>query len=315
MREGLLIKAYGGFYYVRAEGRTWELSARGRLRRVVPAKAVASATRPQAGARRARPGEHPGAPVVGDRVLFTLLEDGSGTLESIMPRNNVLLRPHVANVDQVLLVASLAQPEPDLKLTDRILVCCQSERLQALICFNKVDLINREDAEKVLSIYAAAGYQVCATSALRGIGLEAISRAVEGKVSVMAGPSGAGKSTIINALNPFLAQGTGEISRRLGRGRHTTRHVELLPVAGGFIADTPGFSKLDLPPLDRADLAQYFPEFDNLPGKCRFLNCLHFNEPDCAVKQALEKGLITTSRYRNYLSFLAEVLTKERTYS
>ena len=124
-------------------------------------------------------------------------------------------------------------------------------------------------------MYEEAGYQVFATSALRGIGLEAISQAVAGKVSVLAGPSGAGKSTIINALDPHLAQGTGEISRKLGRGRHTTRHVELLPVAGGFIADTPGFSNLDLPPLDRADLAQYFPEINDLTGECRFSNCLH----------------------------------------
>ena len=245
MQEGLLIKAYGGFYYVRAEGRTWELRARGRLRQ------------PPAGAR-APLARQP--PVVGDRVLFTPMENGSGTLESIMHRHNVMLRPRVANVDQVLLVVPLARPEPDLKLTDRILVCCQSERLQTLICFNKVDLVDREQADRLLSVYGEAGYQVFATSALKGIGLDAMQPGGRWQGDGPGGPSGAGKSTIINALDPCFVQGTGEISRKLGRGRHTTRHVELLPVAGGFIADTPGFSNLDLPPLDRADLAKYFPE-------------------------------------------------------
>jgi ribosome biogenesis GTPase len=303
MREGLLIKAYGGFYYVRAEGRTWELSARGRLRRGSTAEVAA-------------PGSPalPGAPVVGDRVMFTPMENCSGTLESILPRRNVLARPRVANVDQVLLVVPLAHPDPDLNLTDRMLICCQSERLQTLICFNKLDLVGREEADRLLSVYGKAGYQAFAASALKGDGLDTLRRAIDGKISVMAGPSGAGKSTIINALDPCFAQGTGEVSRKLGRGRHTTRHVELLPVADGFITDTPGFSNLDLPPLDRADLAKHFPEIRSLAGECRFLNCLHHKEPDCAVKQALDKGLIVASRYRNYLSFLAEVLVKERTY-
>ncbi len=343
MREGLLIKAYGGFYYVRAEGRTWELRARGRLRRGAPVEVAAprlrqqagdqfatltiKVARLQAGARRTQtagrpdtgsaPGfpALPGAPVVGDRVMFTPMENGSGTLESILPRSNVLARPRVANVDQVLLVVPLAHPDPDLNLTDRMLICCQSERLQTLICFNKLDLVSREGADRLLSVYGEAGYQVFAASALKGDGLDTLRRAVDGKISVLAGPSGAGKSTIINALDPCFAQGTGEISQKLGQGRHTTRYVELLPVAGGFIADTPGFSNLDLPPLGRADLAKYFPEIRSLAGECRFLNCLHHNEPDCAVKQALDKGLIVASRYRNYLSFLAEVLVKERTYS
>jgi ribosome biogenesis GTPase len=256
----------------------------------------------------------PGAPVVGDRVMFTPMENCSGTLESILPRRNVLARPRVANVDQVLLVVPLAHPDPDLNLTDRMLICCQSERLQTLICFNKLDLVGREEADRLLSVYGKAGYQAFAASALKGDGLDTLRRAIDGKISVMAGPSGAGKSTIINALDPCFAQGTGEVSRKLGRGRHTTRHVELLPVADGFIADTPGFSNLDLPPLDRADLAKHFPEIRSLAGECRFLNCLHHKEPDCAVKQALDKGLIVASRYRNYLSFLAEVLVKERTY-
>jgi ribosome biogenesis GTPase len=243
------------------------------------------------------------------------MENGSGTLESILPRNNIMSRPKVANVEQVLLVVPLAQPEPDLKLTDRMLVCCQSGNIQALICFNKLDLVSLAEADKLLSIYGEAGYRAFAASALRGDGLDSLRQAIDGKISVMAGPSGSGKSTIINALDPALAQETGEISRKLKRGRHTTTYVELLPVAGGFIADTPGFSNLDLPQLDRADLAGYFPEIKGFAGECRFLNCLHHNEPDCAVKGALDKGLISAGRYRNYLSFLAEVLMKERTYS
>ena len=307
MHEGLLIKAYGGFYYVRAEGRTWELRARGRLRRPAP--------RP--GGSRAGSSRHlqAGALVVGDRVLFTPMENGSGTLESVLPRDNIMLRPRVANVDQVLLVVPLAQPEPDLKLMGRILVCCHAAHIQALICFNKLDLVSLEDADKLLSVYGEAGYQAFAASALRGDGLERLRQVLAGRISVLAGPSGAGKSTIINALDPSLTQETGEISRKLKRGRHTTTNVELLPVADGFIADTPGFSNLELPQLDRADLAGYFPEIREFSGECRFLNCLHHNEPDCAVKLALDKGLIAVSRYQNYLAFLAEVLIKERTYS
>jgi ribosome biogenesis GTPase len=282
--------------------------------------------RPQAGARRmttagrpdtgSAPGSPalPGAPVVGDRVMFTPMENDSGTLESILTRSNLLARPRVANVDQVLLVVPLAHPDPDLSLTDRMLICCQAENLQTLICFNKLDLVSQEEAGRWLSVYREAGYQAFTASAKRGDGLDTLRRVIDGKITVLAGASGAGKSTIINTLDPDFAQGTGEISRKMGRGRHTTTYVELLPVAGGFIADTPGFSNLDLPPLGRGDLAGYFPEMQSLAGECRFLDCLHHNEPDCAVKEALDKGLIVASRYRNYLSFLAEVLIREKTY-
>ncbi len=291
MQEGLLIKAYGGFFYAQEGDRTWELKARGRLRR------------------------SDRSPIVGDRVLFTPSEQGTGTLESILTRRNVLLRPRVANVDQLLVVVPLTQPAPDLQLADRILICSKLERIPAVICFNKLDLASHGDVEAMLSLYGEAGYQVFATSALRGAGLEALRQVIAGKVSVMAGPSGAGKSTIINALDSRLAQETGEISDRIKRGRHTTRHAELLPVAGGFITDTPGFSNLELPKLDRVELSDYFPEIKSLAGGCRFMNCLHHNEPDCAVKEGLDHGLIGISRYQNYLTFLSELLVKERTYS
>ncbi|MGD0153159.1 MAG: ribosome small subunit-dependent GTPase A [Thermacetogeniaceae bacterium] len=291
MLEGLLIKAYGGFFYVQEGDRVWELKARGRLRR----------------------GDQ--SLIVGDRVLFTPLEQGTGTLESILTRRNVLMRPRVANVDQLLLVVPLTRPEPDLQLTDRILVCSKLEQIPAMICFNKLDLASQEDVEALLSLYRKAGYQVFATSALRGAGLAALRQAIAGKVSVMAGPSGAGKSTIINALDSRLSQETGEISKKIKRGRHTTRHTELLPVAGGFITDTPGFSNLELPKLDGVELSDYFPEIKSLAGGCRFMNCVHHNEPDCAVKKGLDQGLIGISRYQSYLTFLAELLVKERTYS
>jgi ribosome biogenesis GTPase len=314
MQEGLLIRAYGGFFYVQSGDRTWELRARGRLRRAPGKKpAVASGKAPHQ--EDNRHGAADQSPVTGDRVLFTPSEDGTGVLEAVLPRSNVLLRPRVANVDQVLLVVPLAQPEPDLKLTDRMLVCCQPEGLQPLICLNKVDLVGQPGARQLLEMYEGAGYQVLATSALVGTGLEDLRQAVRGKISVLAGTSGAGKTTIINALDPSLARLTGEISRKLKRGRHTTRFAELLPVAGGFIADTPGFSSLELPQLDRTALGRCFPEIDSLAGRCRFPDCLHHQEPECAVKEALDQGLIGASRYQNYLSFLAEVLLKERTYS
>ncbi len=307
MPEGLLVKINGGFYYAQGDG-LWELKMRGRLRHGGAGPGAAAQM-----SRRRMPGQRAESyPLVGDRIVFTPTEVGRGVIESVLPRRNTLTRPRVANIDQAVLIFALANPEPDLALMDRLLVWCCLEQVEALICFNKTDLIDRPAAGALAELYGRAGYRSLCTSALQGTGLDALRLELKDKISVLAGPSGAGKSTIINVLEPGLAQDTGELSRKLKRGRHTTRHVELLPVAGGLVADTPGFSNLELPFLELPDLAGCFPEIQALASQCRFLDCLHRSEPDCAVKEALGGGLIDTGRYQHYLSFLTEVSLQER---
>lgn len=289
MKEGLIIKGYGGFYYVRSGEKIWCCRGRGRLRRE----------------QSLLPGDH---------VQFTPLQKGEGVIEAIKERNNVLRRPPVANVDQVIHVVSLADPEPDLKLLDRSLVICELEQLKVIICFNKIDLLNSGRAEELESIYRQAGYHTICISALFGQGLEKLCQALTGKISVLSGPSGAGKSTLLNSMDSSLSLETGEISKKLKRGKHTTRYVLLLPLCDGFVADTPGFSNLELPPMKRVELGCCFPEIKGLAGQCRFYDCIHLDEPDCAVKNALDKGLISSTRYENYKHLLQEIISKERIY-
>lgn len=290
MLEGIIVKGYGGFYFVQSEAGL--ISCRGRGRLKWNEKTL----------------------LVGDHVLFNLVGDGVGVIEEVLPRKNALIRPPVANVDQAILVFALIDPEPDLKLLDRLLVLCGVERIDVVICLNKVDLVAEQEGSSIAEIYRGAGYEVIFTSALQKIGVDKLAEKIKGRISVVAGPSGAGKSSILNALEPGMSLKTGEISRKLRRGRHTTRHVELLRVAGGLIADTPGFSNLHLPDMKAVELGRYFPEIGKSAEGCRFIDCLHFREPNCAVKKAVESGAISFSRYQNYLAFLTEVMEKERTY-
>lgn len=290
MRQGIIVKGYAGFYFVQSDDGLYSCRGRGRLK------------------------WNEQTLLVGDHVLFNVVGNWSGVIEEVLPRKNALTRPPVANVDQAILVFALIDPEPDLKLLDRLLVLCGVEKIDVLICLNKVDLVSEEDASDLASIYKRAGYLVIYTSALHKIGIDKLAERVKGKISVMAGPSGAGKSSILNALEPGMSLKTGEISPKLKRGRHTTRHVELLSVADGLIADTPGFSNIYLPDMKTVEVGRYFPEINNLAGHCRFFDCLHFQEPDCAVKNAIGKGMISRSRYQNYLAFLTEVMARERVY-
>lgn len=291
MREGLIIKGYGGFYYVRTGEKTWCCRGRGRLRL----------------------GQNL---LTGDRVQFTPLDldKGEGVIEEIKERKNALPRPPVANVDQVISVVSLAHPDPDLKLLNRSLVLCELEKLSIVICFNKIDLIDSSQAKDLEDIYRKAGYHTVFTSALEGRGLEQLRQVIAGKISVLSGPSGVGKSTLLNSLDPNLSLETGEISRKLKRGKHTTRYVELIPLCDGFVADTPGFSSLELPTIKRTELGRCFPEINEFAGQCRFYDCIHLDEPDCEVKNALEQGLISRARYHDYKQFMEEIISKERTY-
>jgi len=284
--QGMVIKALSGFYYVQAGDRLWECASRGRFR--YEKQQV----------------------LVGDQVEFIPRANGTGVIVKVLPRRVRLVRPPIANVDQAVIVISMTQPAPNPYLLDRLLLTVTINQIEALICFNKLDLCDKIDQELV-DRYRGI-YPVVLSSTVIGSGLTELGDYLQGKLSVFAGPSGVGKSTILNALFPELSLKTGSVSQKLKRGKHTTRHVELIPLAGGWVADTPGFSTLELPDLKPEDLAAYFPEMDDYQGKCYYTGCLHDQEPKCAVKDALTSGAIEISRYRQYLDFLHELKDRRR---
>ncbi len=285
---GLVIKNYSGFYYVQdLEGTIHTCKVRGKVKEKL---------------------------LSGDRVLFTPLEFGQGILEKVMPRKNELYRPRVANISRVLVVMASDQPKPDLTLLDRLLFLAEYNHIQPSIVINKCDLDRHENTVQILAYYPRI-YQVFETSARYDIGIKNLTEAITGEIAVLAGPSGVGKSRLLQKLTGQSTIRTGSISTKIGRGKHTTRHVELfqLPL-GGWIVDTPGFSVLDMPSMRREDLSAYFPDFADYSLECRFSNCIHYHEKDCRVKSAVEENQILKSRYRNYVSMLEEIMEKERIY-
>lgn len=247
-------------------------------------------------------------PLAGDQVLFLPEER---VIEEVKTRYNLLLRPPVANVDQVMVVVSLTSPEPDWSLVNRQLIAAEQTGLTSYICLNKVDLINPRHREIVAGMLCRFPYKYFFTSAALKINLQVITGLLTDRCTVFAGPSGVGKSTLLNAIQPNLRLNTGEISGKLKRGRHTTRLVELLPLdGGGMVVDTPGFSRLDLPDLTPDQLAACFPEFDLLAPGCSFRNCLHLAEPGCAVREAAEQGKVNHLRYQHYHLFLEEIASR-----
>ena len=256
--------------------------------------------------------------LVGDRVRVSLTGDGRGVVEEVLARTNRLHRPPVANITRVVAVVALARPEPDLELLDRLLVVAEAAGLSPLVCFNKADLVKPEQVQPLVEIYRQAGYSVAVTSALTGYGLGPLREQLRGHVSTLSGPSGVGKSALINALCPEAGQATGEVSERLGRGRHTTRTVRLLPLPeGGLLADTPGFSRLDLSSITPRQLPGLMRDIARLSAGCRFgSGCLHVAEPDCAVREAVQQGALAPSRYHHYRRLLEELTELEaRRYS
>lgn len=292
--KGLLIKGYNGFYYVETEGRIWSCSLRGRFRikkqRFLP----------------------------GDRVKFTVIDPdkGCGVIEELFPRQNELIRPPVANVDKVVITFALHNPKPDLLLLDRILIQVLQAGIEPLICFNKADLVTEGECDAILSPYVFAGYDVIAVSAYSRQGIDKLKLAIHGKLIVMAGPSGAGKSSILNAIDERFHLATGELSKKVERGKHTTRRVELLPLEKGtYLADTPGFSSLFLPDkIERSDLQKFYPEFAVFAQDCPYTSCLHDRERDCGVKNAVTQGSIDAGRYERYCLFLEELKEREGKY-
>lgn len=289
--QGKIIKGIAGFYYVQvAESGVYECRARGIFRK-----------------DRQKP-------LVGDNVEITVLrqEPPEGNIESILPRKNTLVRPAVANIDQAFVIFAAAKPKPNLNLLDRFLIAMERQDIPCVICFNKQDLVNEEECARLRRIYADSGCRVLFTSAQDGAGIAEAARILKGKITAVAGPSGVGKSSLVNLLVPDARMQTGEISRKIDRGRHTTRHAELL-MAGEdtFLCDTPGFSSLDVWDMEKEDLKDYFPEFSSC-GECRFLGCSHTHEPDCAVKRAAEKEQISRQRYENYLEMYEELKNKRK---
>ena len=285
--EGLVLKAYGGFYYVHDGKTQWECSLRGRLR-------------------------HEKQQVLaGDRVQLRPGSEHTGVVEKVLPRRSLLKRPAVANVDQAVIVFSLREPDPSPGLLERFLITAKLNFIEPLICFNKVDL-TREAQIELVSRYQRA-YPVFVTSARTGEGVDRLRESLAGKISVFAGPSGVGKSSILNILIPGIGLRTGEVSAKLKGGRHTTRHVQLISLpSGGFVADTPGFTSLDLPDIKPEELPGFFPEMEEYNHECYFSGCLHFKEPGCAVRKAVEAGRIGEARYRQYVEFLEELMDRRR---
>ena len=289
---GKIIKGIAGFYYVSVAGSgVYACKARGIFRK-----------------DRQKP-------LVGDQVGIEVLDekDKEANLVSILPRKNALLRPAVANVDQALLLFALHDPDPDSMLLDRFLVTMEKQQVPVLLCFNKTDLAEDEEIRRWMELYAGCGYEVLTIRAEKEEGTEELRRHLAGKTTVAAGPSGVGKSTLTNVLLRTVHMETGALSEKLRRGKNTTRHAELVPLDDNtFFCDTPGFTSLEVPAMACEELASCFPEFRPYLHTCRFPDCAHLHEPDCAVQEACEAGKIPPERYEHYRRFYEELKEAER---
>ena len=294
MINGKIIKGIGGFYYVDTEKGLYECRARGIFRK------------------------NKITPLVGDRVSISVVdeENKKGVVEEIEKRDTELVRPPIANVDKALIVFAIKNPAPNLSLLDRFIVLAEKETLEIVIVFTKVDLdADGELLEELKSIYEVSGYKVIPVSNKLKLNIDKIKEELKENTVVFAGPSGVGKSSLLNEVDKNFELKTGEVSDKIKRGKHTTRHAELLKLeCGGMVADTPGFSSLTLDDIDESELKEYFIEFDK-HDDCRFgSRCIHENEPSCAVKEAVENGEISKKRYESYIQLLNEIRSGKRRY-
>ena len=290
---GRIIKGIAGFYYVSdvVEFAVYECKAKGIFRKEKI------------------------KPLVGDMVEYEILDEKemTGNIVEILPRKSELIRPAVANIDQALVVFAITKPKPHFNLLDRFLVMMEKQDIPVIICFNKQDIAKDEEIEELENVYRAAGYRTIFTSALEKENIEKIKEILKGKITAVAGPSGVGKSSLINCLQEQVNMETGSISKKIERGKHTTRHSELIPVdIDTYIMDTPGFSSLYTNDFEKEDLKYYFPEFDPYQDTCKYQGCNHVSEPGCSVKEAVESGQIHKIRYENYIEMYKELEQKEK---
>ncbi len=285
--EGKIIRGIAGFYYVHTDSMgIFECKAKGIFRNKNE------------------------KPLVGDNVSLDILdrEQMTGNITKILPRKNSLIRPAVANTDQAVIIFAASYPEPDLNLLDRFLLMMAMQEIPVAVCFNKSDDAEETFLSQLAGNYKNSGCRVFLTSATTGSGIKEFKESLAGKTTVLAGPSGVGKSSVINQLFPEASMAVGDISSKIKRGKHTTRHSELFGLGGGtYIMDTPGFTSLRLPDAKKEEIREYYPEFQDYAGECRFKGCVHINEPGCAVKEAATKGEIPESRYNNYKQFYEEI--------
>ncbi len=290
--QGKIIKGIGGFYYVHLQGRgIYECKAKGLFRKM--------------GIK----------PLVGDDVEIQVLDEGAmtGNITSILPRKNRLIRPAVSNVDQAMVIFSVVQPEPNFHLLNSFLVMMERQQVTCILCFNKADLALERQIEEIKKIYKETEYPLFFVSAKEKKGIEQIKDVLRDKTTTVAGPSGVGKSSLINSLQQDVTMETGDISKKIERGRHTTRHSELIALEdGGYIMDTPGFSSLSVDFMEKEELKEYFPEFLKYQPECRFQGCAHIHEPECAVKEALSRKMISRVRYDDYVMFYEQCKEKRR---
>ena len=291
MNQGKIIKGIAGFYYVHVDSLgVYECKAKGIFRK------------------------QDIKPLVGDNVIIEVLDEDNriGNITEILPRTSELIRPAAANVDQALVIFAITNPEPNFNLLDRFLVMMDYQSLPTVILFNKEDLADDSEKERVKNIYRDCGCTLLFASAAKEQGLSEVREILMGKTTILAGPSGVGKSSLTNYLLQKSTMETGDVSR-IGRGRHTTRHSEIFCMEkDSYICDSPGFTSLMLPDIEAGELRYYYPEFAWYEGKCRFNGCVHVNEPDCAVKSAVEEGIICRERYDSYLCLYDELKRKVR---
>lgn len=295
--QGKIIKGIAGFYYVHAtlsdkECGIYECKAKGVFRK-----------------------DHL-KPLVGDDVEIAVLDEEKklGNIVSILPRRNELIRPAVANVDQALVIFAIKKPQPNFNLLDRFLIMMEQQNYRAVICFNKLDIDEEHQGEQYKEIYERCGYKTLLVSASTGQGVDELKALLSGKTTTVAGPSGVGKSSLVNCFQDHTRMETGSISNKIDRGKHTTRHSELIAIdTDTYILDTPGFSSLSMFGMTKEELAQYYPEFVPYEKHCKFTGCAHISEPICGIKEAVEAGEISRLRYENY-KLLYEELKAEKKY-